>query len=144
MSEKKLSKENAQKQLDTLLDYYDLDLDDISDENVHNAITSSCNKLLKAIKKGRLEIKEEDDTLNVYQYLKKPIGGKEGSLTVIKYREIDGRSKIAMKDNKESDYHGKIYSFLGGLSKEGGAVIMRLKGVDISIAECLGALFLQV
>jgi len=141
MSDKKLSKENAQKQLNTLLEYYDLDLDDISDETVYKAIESSCNKLLKAIRKGRIEIKEENETINVYQHLKKPVS--EGKTTIV-YKEIDGRSKIAMKDNSETDYHGKIYSFLGGLSGEGADVIMVLKGVDISIAECLGALFLQV
>lgn len=141
-----ISEETAQEQLDFLLDYYDIDIEDTEgDGSLPIALKASCRKLKRAIKKGRIEIGEENNSLVVYQNLVKPIESKNGNaFERIRYREVDGRSKTNMKGHQDTDYHGRMYAFLGGLSGESSTFIEKLKGVDLSIAECLGSIFLQV
>lgn len=141
MAENVISDEVAQKQLDSLLEYYDIDMNDFENDTQKDGLKTACKKLKKAIRKGLLEIKEEEDSLIVYQHLNKPIDGVKNP---IKYREIDGRCKIAMKESKDGDHYGKLYSLMGGLSGEGYQVMMRFKGIDLSVMECLGSLFLNV
>lgn len=137
----KISTENATAQLDTMLSHYDIVIEEMSDD-LRKSITVSLKKIRKAIEDGWIEIKVDGEgDLLVEQTLSKP--GKGGA-SVIKYREVDGRAKIAMKDNSSDDYHGKLYSFLGGLSGQGSAAIMRLQGRDLAIAEALGMVFLQL
>jgi hypothetical protein len=49
-----------------------------------------------------------------------------------------------MKTAEEGDTFGKIYSMMGSLSNLSGTKISELKGVDISVIECLGLLFLSM
>lgn len=140
MSKEIIAVENAEKQLNLLMDYYEISVDEIADDDQKQGLRNSIKSLTKAIQTGRVEIKLEDDTPIVYQNLKKPVG----DMHQIKYNEITGRAKIAMKDNKENDHYGRMYSFLGGLSGHGATVIMKLKGKDLSIAEYLGVFFLAV
>ncbi len=42
------------------------------------------------------------------------------------------------------DQYGRIFSLLGGLSGKGIEVFMKMKGRDLTLAECLGSLFLIV
>jgi hypothetical protein len=93
------------------------------------------NKLIKSIMKGRLEIKE-DEGLKVKQSLR--------SGETLEYSELCGKHKLAMKGKKDGDHFGRIYAILGSVTKAGEAAISKLTGVDMSVAECLGFLFLQV
>lgn len=135
----KISEQVAMEQLDGLLDYYDLDLNDIKNSAQRDAVESAYNRLIKAVRKGNLEF-SNDDNIKIVQHLKKPLG-ESGT---IEYRELDGKAKVAMKDKADTDYYGRIYSLLGSLSGLGETAIIGLKGSDLSVAECLGVLFLQV
>jgi len=130
----KLSEESAQEQLNQLLDYYEIDFDDIPTDQ-KNSFDMIGKKLVKFIRQGRLEIKIEDG-IQCIQTL------KNGS-TVITYKELTGKAKTAMGTKSAEDGNGRIYALMGALS-DGEAAIMQLKGPDLSLAECLGAVFLAV
>lgn len=131
----KLAEKPAKGQLESMLDYYEIDIDEIEDKEVRRAVKSGYNRLIKAIRLGRLEIKI-DGGFKVTQTTR--------NNEVIEYREIDGDSKVAMSTKEEKDWYGKSYALMGSLSGVGESGIRKLKGVDLSLAEVLGMIFLQV
>lgn len=131
----KLAEKPAKAQLQSMLDYYEIDLDDIEEKEVKRAIKSGYKRLIKAIRLGRLEIKIEGG----FKVIQTTRNG-----TKIEYREIDGDSKVAMSTKEEKDWYGKSYAMMGALSELGESAICKLKGVDLSLAEVLGMIFLQV
>ena len=132
-----ISRAVAEEQLDLFLDYYDLEIEDFANEAMKEQFETSCNKLVKAITKGRLEIKEDEESnLCVTQILRNE--------EHMEYAVVSGKHKIAMKGKKETDGYGRIYTLLGSITSLGETAISKLKGVDLSIAECLGFLYLQV
>ncbi len=140
MPKYKLSEESAQEQMEIFEDHYDLDLEIINDKSVKSAMKSSKDKIIQAIRLGRVEIKEENNELTIIQTLKNP----PGDVTEIVYGEIKGRHKVAMDGKGDDTNYSKIYALLGALSGQGPKAFMSLKGADVSVAECLGALFLQI
>jgi len=145
-----ISKENSEKQLESLFDWYDINLDDYKDdpEESEGAIFVKAKaKIKRAIESGLVEIREEQDgqgdpTLKVYQKLTKKYAKMEKD--TICYAEVSGRSKAAIRTNKKQGDFSRMYQFLGALSGEGESLFLRMKGRDNSIAECLGFVFLQV
>jgi len=130
----KISEKVARDQLDILMKYYDIELDEFEDDQ-KKAVDQSIKKLIKAIRRGQLEIKN-DDELKVTQHMKK--GGEP-----ILYNVLSGKNKTAMANKKDTDYHGRIYAMLGSQSGLGETAIQSLTGSDLSVAESLGILFLQ-
>ena len=125
------------------MDYYDLDISDYDDVEVDGtkasvAIRVSKKKLIKAIRKGRLEIKDEDGEMIVLQRLT----AKYKNRTELKYKPLSGSAKIAQSKFKSDDHNGRMYAMLGSMSGEGASAIIGLKGPDLTTAECLGGLFL--
>jgi hypothetical protein len=137
----KISKESAEEHFKIFLDYYEIDLDEEDDDEVRSANKSIKKKIVKAIQLGRIEFKEENDTLNVYQHLKHSIQGIESPLV---YKEPTGYSKIAMKESGKEDQYGKLYHLLGGMCGHGKAPFLKMRGKDLSVAESLGLLFLDI
>jgi hypothetical protein len=137
MMDYKLSEQSAEDQLNLFLEYYELMEEDIP-ETQKSAFISACKRIIKAIRLGRLEITNVDG-IKIVQTLKNPIGESQ----TIEYGRIVGKAKIAMKGKVDDDY-GKMYALLGSLSGLGEVAIQKLEGPDLSIAECLGLLFLQV
>ena len=134
-----LSQDVADDQMEKFIDYYDIDPSDEDNDEKREAINSSIHRLKRAIRKGQLDISIGDDgVIKVVQSLHKD---KE---TKIEYKEVGGQAKLEMGKRKAMDYHGRMYSLLGSLSDLGMTAISKLKGIDNSIAECLGALFLLV
>ena len=142
-----ISEESAIGQMDVFFDYYEIDPANVGGgQNSQEIFESTIDRLVDAIRKGRVEIKENDDGLIVVQTLKKAKKVKEGEATVsvIEYKEISGAAKDAMKHKKETDHYGRIHAMLGYLSGAGENAIKSLRGVDMSISECIGVLFLKV
>lgn len=131
MTNNTISAEVAKEQLDSLVEYYDIDIES-DDVDQARARQSACDKVIRAIRAGRLEINKE--TMVVVQTLK-----NDNKLT---YRELDGKAKVEMGKRSNDDTHGKIYSLLGSLSGVGFNGITALKGKDLTLAESLGILFL--
>jgi plasmid stabilization system protein ParE len=132
----KISSKNARIQLEKMFDYYEIDIDEIEEKELKRAIKGGYERLVKAIRLGRLEINLEDGI--------KIIQTTRNSGTKITYREIDGVAKSAMAGKEEKDYYGKSYALMGSLCDLGEAAIKKLKGVDLSLAEVLGMIFLSV
>lgn len=133
-----ISEETATEQIDALIEYYDIDVKSMP-ENLQRAIESSLQKIKRSVMAGQLEIDISDEMIKITQTLTRPPKGFAGPLV---YKEVTGQAKIGIKD--DSGDYGKMYNFLGALTGEGIGVIQRLRGRDLSLAEALGALFLQV
>lgn len=131
-----ISKEVAKEALDSFYDYYEIDMNDLDDDLKMAVAGEVQRKLIKALQSGRLQI----SGASVKQTLKNP----PGEVTEITYGELTGKAKIAMKGKAEADHYGRIYALLGSLSGLGETAITGLKGPDLSLAECVGVLFLQV
>lgn len=129
----KISKEVAEKQLDIFFDYYELDIEeDIASETSRDAVKASAKRIVKAIRSGRVEI-TNDDGLKIIQ-----IVGEEK----LEYKELDGKCKI-LTDKYDGNY-AKIYAMAGYLNGLGLDGMKNLKAVNLSIAESIGMLFLQI
>lgn len=131
-----ISKETAEKELSKLMDYYEISLDTIEDEEVKRMIQAGYDRLVKAVRLGRLQIKIENG-LQVIQKLR-------STGTEIVYREIDGEAKAAMDGHDPKAYNKRAHALMGSLSGLGEAAIKKLKGVDLSLCEVLGLIFLSV
>lgn len=135
-----ISAEVARQQLSIMLDYYEIDGESFLDENQSNIFSQTCERLKKAIMKGRLSITSKDG-IEVKQHLKNSYAGE---VKILDYAEIAGKHKTSMGKHKDTDHYGRMYALLGSLTGMGDAAIRSLKGPDLSTAECLGFLFLQV
>ena len=133
-NEFKCSVETAQNELDKLFDYYEIDFDDQPTKQRDN-IDAVNKKLIKFIRLGRLKINDEDG-LTCEQTLR-------NVSTTIVYRELNGKAKTAMGTKSEVDGNGRLYALMGALS-DGEEAILKLKGPDISLVECLAAVFMMV
>lgn len=131
-----LTKKNAENELEKMLDYYEIDIDEIEDKELRKAIRQGYDRLIKAVRLGRLEIKL-DNGIEIIQTLR-------SNNSKITYKEIDGVAKTQMAGKDEKDYYGKSYALMGSLSELGEDVIKKMKGVDISLVEVLGMIFLSV
>ena|SRR4030042_3410903 len=133
----KLTEETAWETIKKILDFYDIDPEHDFDSEYKKIFENTIQRAIKAVRLGRLEVENKDGTLKVIQHMRS--GRKEDDLI---YRELDGRAKLAMSDSKATDYHGRIYDVMGALSNVGRDGIARLKGVDLSLCEVLGTIFL--
>ena len=138
MDKYKLSHETAEQQFNVLADYYEIDGEGATQAQKERADVIKA-KIIKAIRLGRVEISNEGG-IKVKQHLRNPAG----EVATIDYAEISGKAKIATGGKTENDHYGRIYALLGSVSGLGETAILSLKGVDLSLAECLGAYFLEV
>ena len=138
----KIPREDAEKQVDLFLNFYDIDSEEDASNKAHReSLDASIKKLVKHVMRGRVEITDNGDGgINVLQRLKFPVN----DVNELEYKVVGGVAKKQMKNADESDQHGKIYSLVGSLTGWNGNSIAKLQGVDISAVECLGVLFLVV
>lgn len=138
MTEYQISEEAAEAQIQKILDFYDLDKDDLVNDEQIKLYEVSVKRLIKPIRRGDLVISDEDG-LKIVQHLRRSTGEQS-----LEYAELSGKNKIAMEKQKDQEIYGKIYSLVASLTNKSNADIASLKGRDISTVECLGMLFLQV
>lgn len=146
MLEYKLSKESAQAQIDTLFDWYGIEIEDMvkdsKSEGGTAAVDVAINKLKRAIRRGIVEVTEltenDEPTLHIKQTLLRPIGKKES----ITYHELTGNARAAMRSDKTSSDTARMYEFLGIISKEDRLLFRKLRGADIGITDTIGFVFL--
>lgn len=135
MSEPKLSKESARKELQKFYDYYEVEKSDLSSDS-QKALEGVESVVIKGFQNGYFEIVESDKGFCVMQRLK---SNPEDTFT---YKELNGEAKLAMSSKKEDDVSGRIYAMLGSLSGEGAAVIAQFKSSDLKRAEHFGSILL--
>ena len=131
-----IDEQSAQDQIDIFLDFYDPDTDKPGFKEI-------LPDLKRHIMRGRIEISEPevDGDIVIRQVLKRKAG--ENEVRELIYGVVGGASKEMMKSDYKSEF-SKVYAVLGSLSGGSKMGISRLKGVDLSAAETLGALFLLV
>lgn len=142
-SQNKISRESAELAVDEFFDYYEIDPED-EEPDTRAQLIKAKNKLIKAVMKGRLEFKEEQNKrgiseMIVYQHLKKPF---QNGTDHFRYKEMGGLAKVAMKGAGENDFAGKMQSLMGYLSDSSAGIIADMKGADYSLAESLALVFL--
>lgn len=140
--ENKLSKEDAETQLQILLDYYEIDIDDVKVTDAKNGLEQTIDKTVKHIRRGRLEITSGEKTLKVIQTMQQGKGGETSEK--IEYGILKGETKMAMRDKKGEDFHGRLYAMMASLGNISENDIKKFEGLDLSVVECLGALYLNV
>jgi hypothetical protein len=133
-----LSKETAAAQVQSLLDFYEFDLEDFTQEQ-KDALNTALRRFEKAVMYGKLEIDCAADHCTVKQHLKRTIPGVSNPIV---YKEIFGQAKTALRDNM--NMYEKIYAFAGVLSGEGSSIFLKMTGKDLSVAESFGLVFLQL
>ena len=135
-----VTREAAGKLVDDFLDFYDVDINDIEDDTAQKSHKATCNRIRRAVEKGRLVIVQENGFPILYQHLKHEVKGLPG---VLRYREIDGTAKMRAKDLDMNAY-GRLYALVAGMTGQKVEDVARLIGQDLSIAEALGGVFLGV
>lgn len=133
----KISEDSAMEIFQKILDYYELDPEDLGDVKVQKVFESNFGRALKAIRLGRLKVEIGEKGIEISQTLK-------DKNDVLDYQIISGKHKTQMAGEKEDDHYGKIYALTGALTGVGKSGILLLEGVDLSLAEVLGAIFLSV
>lgn len=142
-----IQKENAEDIFADLLDWYDIDEDDYKDgKDKGAAFKQAKRKIIKGICKGYVEVNKDtnklgEEVLNVQQNFKFKYHKAPSRLL---YREVNGKSKKAIKESEGVGEYGMMYKFLAALAGDDLYIVEQLKGVDIGLAESLGYLFLQV
>ena len=132
---KKISKESAKAQIESWLNFYGLDFEDIELENGEDAAKTITYTLVRAIQRGELEI-NIDGTAVVTQHLVMPIG----STTKIEYKgNRIGYSRVAME--KYNDTETRTYGFLAAMSGVEFDDLMKLDGADLTVMKRISVVF---
>jgi hypothetical protein len=134
-----LSKDAAEKVIDDMLDFLEIDIDEIEEKDTKDMIKKNLGRVIKAIRLGRLEIKH-DGGFKVVQHLRNDTD-KQNSLV---FKVPGAIAKKAMADKSQTDFYGRIYAMMGSACGLGETAIDKLDPVDLSVVEVLGAIFLSV
>jgi hypothetical protein len=138
-----VSRESAEKQIAKLFDYYEIDLvKRLKSDNADKAQAVADDIrdiLITNVEKGRLEIDDDEDGsgIKIVQHLRRPAG----EVNEIRYYEVTGKARTAIKDVDKGSPHQKIYALLAAISKQPIQVFFNLGGVDLSCAETLSSVF---
>lgn len=142
----KISRKNAIVEVDKMFDYYSIDLNGIEDKDSKTSIVKVRSKLIRAVMDGRLEFDYGNDekgysSLKCIQHL---VSRKDGHHKKMVYREVDGKSKVQMKNCGEEDAMGKLQAMMASLSDNDPPAMLKLRGKDLGLMENLAVLFLAV
>ena len=136
-----ISEESAKEQLETLMDFYDIDKDDIEIEEGPEAVQTLMNGLIRAIRKGRLEIKVDSDSLLlVTQHLQHA----PGDIKTVEYSVVGQKARLAMDRVKSTKEQERMCAFMGSLSGLGVQGVSSLVGADMGTMNRLATLFSMV
>lgn len=137
--EYKLSQESAEALVGKIIAFYGLNVDTL-DADMRESTEATFNKLADFARLGMLDIKSESPFVIVQNLL--DADGK--TVETIEYAELQGKHKVAMGSVDRGDTYGRSYALLGSMSGLGDTAIQKLKGKNLSLAECLGLVFLLV
>jgi hypothetical protein len=148
MTEYIVSEENAEKQIELYYGWYDIDPVEFetlgkADNTVDVAYDIMHKRLVNAIRKGRVEIREEEvkgkPSLIVEQTLQFPVGDVEKII----YREIDGIVVSMYQFGKNDNDDMKNFKRLGYISGENYKLFQSMIRGDRKVIQTLGFFFAQ-
>ena len=131
-----ISEESAGEQFELFTDFYEIDLTDLDDGDGEVASQSVRNKFMRAVRGGRIEVREGENGVEVKQNLLRPIA----TLNEIVYGQLTGKARKALR--KIKGHHAQMYTLLSVLSGEGTEIYDKMTGKDLSAAESVALLFL--
>jgi hypothetical protein len=135
-----VSREAAEAQLNKLFEHYEIELEKrLKSDNAQAVADDVKDILVRNIMKGRLEIDDDESGsgIKIIQRLRTPVG----TTSEIRYHEVTGKARTAIKDVDKGSPHHKIYSLLAAISKEPVQVFLSMGGVDLTCAETLSTVF---
>lgn len=136
LKKREISEESATKTFDEILEYYDIEIDDIVNDQGKEGAETLRNKLIRAIKDGRIETRMSENIEEGFQIIQHTRRG----VTVV-YNEYNATA--AEESDKEKTISGGRYRLLGSLCKKGKDYIMSPKnfnGADLKLAEFISIL----
>ena len=133
-TELKLSAEAAQEVFQSILDFYDIDFDDIVNDQGKDGAQTLKNKFIRAIRKGRIETKLNDDSEKGFQII-------QHTMDDLTFAYNEYNAKAAEESDKAKGVSAAQYRLLGSLSGKGLAV-KKMRGPDLKLAEYIAILFL--
>jgi hypothetical protein len=138
-----LSRETAEKQLGGYLGYYQLTPDKFQGKML-DGMDTICERLIDNIRRGKLTLNADGTALHTLESSEKD---KKG--TTIKYQALKGVAKTqghATPENisEESAATYRLYAIIASLGNISENDVKNFHSVDMSIAESLGFLFINV
>lgn len=138
VNKKIISKESAQDVFDGILEYYDIDFEDIVNDQGKDGAKTVQNKFIRAIMSGRIETNIHDDAKKGFQIIQHTRPGE----TVV-YNEYN--LKAARESAKAKDSTSAQFCLLASMSGLGVPYFENVKnfrGPDLKLAEYISILFL--
>jgi len=135
---RKISKESAKAVFEEVLAYYDIDFEDIVNDQGKEGAQTLQNKLIRAISDGRIEVNHSQDPEKGFQIIQNLSTGQ-----TVAYNEYN--AKAAEEGDKGKGPSAMQYRLLGSLSGKGVDHIKSPKvfrGPDLKLAEFVAVLFL--
>lgn len=133
----KISKESAQKTFNELLEYYDIDFEDIVNERGKEGAQTLQNKFVRAIQNGKIETNLSSDPKKGFQIIQNLASGK-----TITYNEYN--AEAAEASDRGTGVSSSQYLLLGKLSGKAEGYIKNpanFNGPDLRLAEHIALLF---
>ena len=130
-----IGEEPALDQLAIMIDYYDLDVSDLSDEDKENSEVVY-NNLIDAIRRGKIEIKLNEKSVPVLSQIL-----ESGQRLDYVNNIANARANLDFKDQK---HFKSNYQFAGALCGIGEDGIRGLDRKDSKIAEYVSTFFLKL
>lgn len=132
-----IPRDEAQKQIDMFLEYYDID-EAFIPEPLQGMMENHTLGLLKGVVRGRLSIEESGEGIKVILVPVKPISGENR----LEFRELDG---TALKASRLADSaEGTVFALLAALCKVPAEDLAEAHPKDQSLLKDLGNCFLMV
>ncbi len=134
----KLSKEAANKQMEVLLDHYEVDMEDKhgKETDEYKAFCTLKRDMIGGIRRGKIYF-DSDEKLG-FMVIQKLKSGE-----VIKYRELSGNDRVMM--GKYKKHIEKVYGLLAAMARDLDIMdIRKLKGPDSKRAELIGTFLLLI
>ncbi len=138
ISEYKLSVVAAKEIFQEILDFYDIDFEDIVNDQGKEGAETLRNKLIRAIRKGKIETHMSDDPEKGFQIIQNSSTG-----ITLAYNEYNATS--AEESDKGKGISAMQYRLLGSLCGKGTDYIKNrkiLRGPDLKLAEYIAVIFL--
>lgn len=139
MSEEKISEQVAEEQFESFLEHFDIDFNDIEIEDGTEAARTMKNALIRAIRRGALEISAEGG-LSIKQILTHPIG----DIQAIIYTDKIAKARLAMDHESPKKTQARMYAFMAALSDTPASQLIKMQGKDLMVFGRLMAIFSMV
>lgn len=130
-----LSQDTADAAVVELLAYYEIDGDDLPQEQKALA-PALFAKLSRYYRLGLLENVREAGALKVKQHLQDP----PGDVRELVYGVMTGKAKLATDGFRDTERYARLHALMGSLCET--PMLDKLRGADMSAMECLTTVFM--